>query len=90
MIHLEHSHSSLSFLLRTGKKKIVSPRSAKKLTSGVGNVPKDPAGTTTLTPAPGPQAPLTHTAVWKTEETRNPPQVVLVGVEHTEAPPLQA
>lgn len=57
--------------------------------SGVSNLTKDTAGIKTLTSESRPCALSTHPAPYKTEKAWNPPQVVLVGVEHREAPSLQ-
>lgn len=58
--------------------------------SGIGNLPTDMAGTQTLTWESKPRALSAHPALCKTEETEDPPQVVPVGVQHGEAPSLQA
>lgn len=58
--------------------------------SGIGNLPTDMAGTQTLIWESRPRALSAHPALCKTEETEDPPQVVPVGVQHGEAPSLQA
>lgn len=57
--------------------------------SGVSNLTKDTAGIKTLASESKPRALSAHPAPYKTEKAWNPPQVVLVGVEHREAPSLQ-
>lgn len=56
---------------------------------GVSNMSKDTAGTKTLTSESRPHALFTHASSRRTEKkTADPPQVVLVGVEHRETPSL--